>query len=457
MPELDAKPDFGREIVRIQNELPHDETAEKAVLGSIMLDYLSEADTKGVVHQAISAVRPADFFAPGNQKIFAVMLELAEEGKPIDLVTLSERLTASNNLQAVGGVSYLSDLTSGVMRRQSIDAYLTIVKNLSRRREFIFTCIADIAKMQDTGNPVEGCLNEHNDQILALEAGRAEAVIKTPLETSDAVYEHLKQQAEQGLRGGLIGLSFGVPGLDQATGGMRNGELTLIGGRPGEGKSVLAKQAIVANCEKGIPVALFTPEMTHEQVLLRIWCEVAKINADFIRNPAFMSKDERAKLEWARDHVKKWPLYIDDSSSMDAQEVAARSRLLAKRHDVKLIVADFLQIMDARGRDERERLTKISKTMRQIAKDVVPVLALSQLARAKDGNYNRRPTKYDFKESGSLEQDSHLCVMIYRPRDKESNLPNNEDELIIAKQRNGTESIVPVTFVDRFLRYEDRK
>jgi replicative DNA helicase len=244
--------------------------------------------------------------------------------------------------------------------------------------------------------------------------------------------------------------------VDLVTTGIRQGEFWVVGGRPGEGKSAIAMKAVLDNARRDVPVALFSPEMDRHQVLTRFWVQYGEIPFDKLRNPRRLTDAEMKRLQQIMFQVGKLPIFIDDSGTLSIREIVARARLLVSRHGIALIVVDYLQLIHAEGRDERQRISTISNALRALAKEGVPVLALSQMTRPHDRNLNRRPCKFDLKESGSLEADAHTVLLIFQPV-SDTNLPQpDQAEIIVAKQRNGPLSIEPVEFDGRYLLFRER-
>lgn len=254
----------------------------------------------------------------------------------------------------------------------------------------------------------------------------------------------------------LPGLTTGIATLDMVTTGIRRGEFWVVGGRPGEGKSAVAMKAILDNARREVPVALFTPEMDRHQALTRLWAQHGEVPYERLRNPQRLSDSDMKRLQQIMFEVGKLPIFIDDSSTVSIREIVARSGLLASRHQIGLIVVDYLQLIAAEGRDERQRISLISNSLRALAKESAPVLALSQMTRPHDRNLNRRPTKFDLKESGALEADADTVLLIFQPV-ADTNIPQaDQAEIIVAKQRNGPLSIEPVQFDGRYLIFRER-
>jgi len=257
--------------------------------------------------------------------------------------------------------------------------------------------------------------------------------------------------------GDLIGLTTGINSLDAATSGIRSGELWTQGAYTSGGKTAAALQAAAANCGNGVPVAFFSLEMGKNDLLQRLWAIEGNIDYRNIRYPRRLDQSTREQINRAALAVAEWPLFVIEDSSLSIQKLVAKAKLLIRREGIKLVIVDYAQLVSAPARDERERITKTSNALRSLAKDTgVPVLLLSQLSRPKDGNLNARPNKFHLKESGSLENDAHVIILIHRPVDV-LGAPTGDDQLIIAKQRAGAVGIERVYFDPRTLTFRDVK
>jgi replicative DNA helicase len=271
---------------------------------------------------------------------------------------------------------------------------------------------------------------------------------------SDEVYNEWEKLADG--CGDLIGLTTSLDCLDLATTGIRKGELWLVGGRTGDGKTALSLQIAAANCRKEIPVGMFSIEMAKGDLLQRLWSHEGKIPFQYIRYPRRLEPDTRKRIQRAMGDVGQWPFFVVEDSSLSIHKLLAKARLLIRQEKVQLLIVDYVQLLSAPARDEKERLTKVSNALRALAKDTgVPVVAISQLSRPKDGSLNARPNKFHLKESGSQENDSHVIVLTYRPVD-EFGQPTGEDELIIPKQRHGPVSNERVYFDPKTLTFHER-
>lgn len=435
----------------VDHGLPASIDAEKSVLGGILVDNQH-------LPQAQALLMPDDFAIDSHRRIFAAMLDLAAEASTVDVVTLSNKLAQLGQMQAIGGVAYLSSLTDGMPRRVSIEHWVKIVHEKARRRRLIHLCSCAVSQAVGGADATSACIAQVQEGLLELEAGNEQQPIAHVKKYSAAVMDELLEQRARG-KNVVLGKPLGIAELDTFTTGMREGELWLLAGRPGEGKSVLAAQAMAANCSAGRAVGVFSPELTKEQLLRRILVQRSGTEAWKLRKAGYLTDPDVADLRATMETIAEWPLYVDDSSAIEIGQLAARARLMKQRHKIELLVVDYVQLITAKGKDERAQVSRISKVLTQIAKDVVPVLALSQMPRPErreKNSLNRRPTKYDLKESSALEQDASTVLLIFREVDTEHHLPTGNDELLIAKQRHGELGVVPVTFLKDRLMYVSR-
>jgi len=435
--------------VQIEREMPANRDAEVATLGAILLDPSGNA-----YNQAVAGLLPEDFALDSHRRIFARMIETFEAGEPIDLVTLTDRLVKHRELESVGGVAYVSNLTDGLPRIKNISQYVRMLKDKSSLRKIIDISNGASEAAYEQALPASHVLGTLQEQLLSLLGNEHKGSATKVAEFSEETWKRLLERRDSPNR--LVGFSTGINVLDYKTTGIRRGEFWTIGGRTGDGKTALALQIAAANASEGQPVAYFSIEMDRHSLLERLWTSAGNIDYKKVRNPKLFNPSESVALANAKDEVDRWPLYIEDSESYTFQEIEARSRLLVRQHKVGLVIVDYLQIVDATGRDERQQMTKVSKAMRRLAKsENIAVVGLSQMPRPKDQNMNKRPTKFDLKESGSLENDSHTVLMIFRPVDQ-LNQYTGEDEIVIGKQRSGETGPEPMYYHGRFMRFEAR-
>ena len=428
--------------------LPSALDAERALLGAILKN-------NECLAEIVALVTPSDFSVDAHRVIARRMWELWEAGKPIEEITLANAMTERSELQSVGGVAYLTSLTDGLVRRTSVKEYAEIIRDKARLRELLHACELGQSIVLANHDPVSECLSRVQDALLSIEAATHRQSAFHIAQVTGEVFAGVERLRQH--RAELVGLTTGIEALDLATTGIRAGEFWVVGGRPGEGKSSIAIKALLDSARHNIPVALFSPEMGRDQVLTRMWSQYGEIPFGKLRNPARLTETEYQQLRQVMFEVGRLPIYIDDSGSLSIREIVARARLLVKRQNVRLIVVDYLQLVSAEGRDERQRISIISNSLRELAKEGVPILALSQLTRPRDGNLNRHPTKFDLKESGALEADAHTVLLIFRRVDETTLLPTGEDEIIIAKQRNGPLSIEPARLDEQYLFFRERR
>jgi replicative DNA helicase len=429
------------------DSLPANADAERSILGAILLE--SKAYDEAAAHGLASA----DLSLDSHQRIYSAMQSVAESGRPIDTVTLPAELDGRRELDRVGGYAYIADLVTGVPDRPSIKHYIRIVQEKAALRKLIHACNSTIGSIGD-GCSSQNAIEELGERILQVQTGSDSAPAQRVISFSDQIYAEWEQLAEG--HGDLIGLPTSLESLDIATTGIRKGELWVIGGRTGDGKTALALQIAAANCRNGTPVGFFSIEMAKGDLLQRLWSHEGRIPFQRIRYPRNLDSDTRDRVQRAMCDVGKWPLFVVEDSSLSIQKLVAKARLLIRQEKIQLIIVDYMQLVSAQAKEEKERLTKVSNALRSLAKDTgVPVLAISQLSRPKDGNQNFRPNKFALKESGTVENDSHVIIMTYRPVDQVGD-PTGEDELIIAKQRHGPVSNERVFFDPKTLTFYKR-
>lgn len=419
---------------------------ERAVLGTLLLIPTAYDEAVGLGLEAV------DFSSDSHRIIFQHCVRLAESSSPIDLVTVIDSLEAHKELRTVGDTFYVSDLLAGVPERPSIKAYVRILKENSSKARLIHACnavVGGVTEDMSCGDAMEYL----GEQMLQIQTGSTDAPARRLVEFTDSTYERWLSVAEGA--GDLIGLSTGVSSLDMSTTGIRERELWVVAGRTADGKTNLGLQMLAANCREEIPGVMFSIEMPKESLLHRLWAGEGQVDFNHIRFPRRLDRDTRMRIERAMLEVGKWPLHVIEESSIRLSKLIAKAKLLVRREGVRLIVVDYVQLVTTNGKDERERVTKVSKGLQALAKDTgVPVVAISQLSRPRDGNENNRPVKYNLKESGSLENDPDVIILIYRPVD-DRKMKTHEDELIVEKQRSGLPSIEKVTFLP-WLRFAER-
>jgi replicative DNA helicase len=423
--------------------LPANVEAEKSILGAILLDNRANVE-------AAQSLSENDFSLDAHRRIFGAMSDLMSANTPIDIVTLGEELDERKVLEAIGGAAYVSSLLDGVPDRPSIAHYVQIVKKKSLLRGLIRAAEVSVARACDGDEPAE------------VASTLLKAVLDVETETRgsnlvlarDFMPEVLRELEKQAQSGGLVGLPTGLDPLDVVTGGLRPGELVVIGALPSAGKTALASQILAANATAGHHVGVFSIEMSRWDLGKRLLSLVTPVRASKIRHPNNLTNEDWRALAEGAAEVAGWRVWYDDSGTISIPRLLASARLLITRMKVKLIVVDYLQLAQAEGRNIRERVGNVADALRQLAKgERVPVVLLSQLRRPQ--SVNDVPTLIDLKESGDIEAHAHLVLLLHTPVGP-NGLPTGQDTIIVAKNRNGAKGPIPVTLNLKDLRFYPR-
>lgn len=430
------------------NQLPHSADIEKAVLGAILWDNSDELVTDAIA----KGLRPDDFYIEQHRRVYRRMIQLAQAGKPVEIVALVNAMVDPGELQATGGLSYLSDLHQDTIRRKSLDAQIDTILEASRRRELYRLCERTSAMVLDRTEPTAKCFEDHDDGRLEIASDSARFQIAKFADYSEQAWQRMVDRKNK-----PSGFSTGLGYYDKLTTGLQKGEVTVLGGRTGEGKSCFASQIAREISKRGIPFGFISPEMSKWQIMYRMWCHESAVDPGHIREPKYLTVPESVALEEAFGHVSEWPVYVDDRSGITAAEMAASVRLMVRRFKVEAVAIDYIQLIQAPGESEQERITAVSRQLMTLKKELnIAILALSQLRRPPVGDPNQRPNKYSFKESGSIENDADTVAAIYRPVDDDNQFIPSTEEIDILKQREGKTGIVPVWFNENRLLFGAR-
>lgn len=430
---------------------------ERAILGGLML----ETERYDAVSEIIEFT---DFEGQDHQNIFQSMGELVNSNKPLDPLTVSDRLDSKNLLTRVGGKNYLIDLASTSPSAANLEAYAGMIrqKSISRKLLKINSEISELI-INPQGKDAAELLDEAETKIFSLndEASRTSTSIQKLDELIPQSIERMNEIAKNG--SSLLGASTGYKDLDGKLQGLQNGDLIIVAARPSMGKTALAMN-IVENfiLNKEIPggVLVFSLEMPAESLTTRLLASNAKIDQQKVRS-ASMNQTDLKKFMESSSKLKDLPLYIDDSSMLSPMELRARARRIARQEPkgLSLIVVDYLQLMQLPASQENRvnQISEISRSLKMLAKELnVPVIALSQLNRAVEQRPNKRPIMADLRDSGAIEQDADVILFIYRDEVyNEDSEEGNKAEIIISKQRNGPIGKINLTFLKEFTRFED--
>jgi replicative DNA helicase len=444
----------------LERGLPANIDAERSILGAILLDNFTYTQASSENLQA------DDFSLDSHRRIYGRIAELADSGRPVDLVTLAEELSRRKEVEAIGGVAYLSSLTDGLPHRPNIEQYVRIVKDKALLRGLIFASNAAVARAMDEAEPAQDVLTSAEAAIYELSDKRftsgfrdVKQIVKESFGSIDALYE-------RGQR--VTGLETHFVDLDNLTSGLQRSDLIIIAGRPSMGKTALALNiAENAAVKDNKVVGMFSLEMSREALLLRLLCSNAIVDAHKLRT-GFLGRDDYQKLVAALGRLAEAPVFIDDTPGITISEMRAKARRLQHQMGgrLDLLIVDYLQLMSggapggkARFENRTQEVSAISRGLKLLAKELrVPVIGLSQLSRAPESRGgDHRPQLSDLRESGSIEQDADLVGFIFR-EEVYNPTPENEGfaELIIAKQRNGPTGKVNLAFLKRSTRFESR-
>lgn len=439
---------------------PQDKEIEDAVLGALML----ERDAYAIV---CDLLRPESFYDPGNQKIYAAINKLGVMQQPIDMLTVTQQLRADGALDDVGGPVRISELTSNVASAAHIEYHARIVAQKFLARRLISFCSEIEKKSFDESYDIDDLLQEAEGKLFEISQGN----LKKDFTQIDPVINSAMEQIEAaGKReSGLSGLQTGFHNLDKLTSGWQNSDLIIIAARPAMGKTAfvlsMAKNMAV---DYNTPVAIFSLEMSNLQLVNRLISNVCEIEGEKIKSGR-LSRQEWEQLNSRVRSLFSAPLYVDDSPSLSILELRTKARRLVKEHGVKIIIIDYLQLMNATGMkfgSREQEVSMISRSLKQLAKELnIPVIALSQLSRKVEerNDGNKRPQLSDLRESGAIEQDADIVCFIHRPEyytrsttDAENRDIRGMAEFIVAKHRSGSVDDIEMTFVARFARFQNR-
>jgi replicative DNA helicase len=439
---------------------PQDKEIEDAVLGALML----ERDAYAIV---CDLLRPESFYDLGNQKIYAAINKLGVMQQPIDMLTVTQQLRADGALDDVGGPVRISELTSNVASAAHIEYHARIVAQKFLARRLISFCSEIEKKSFDESYDIDDLLQEAEGKLFEISQGN----LKKDFTQIDPVINSAMEQIEAaGKReSGLSGLQTGFHNLDKLTSGWQNSDLIIIAARPAMGKTAfvlsMAKNMAV---DYNTPVAIFSLEMSNLQLVNRLISNVCEIEGEKIKSGR-LSRQEWEQLNSRVRSLFSAPLYVDDSPSLSILELRTKARRLVKEHGVKIIIIDYLQLMNATGMkfgSREQEVSMISRSLKQLAKELnIPVIALSQLSRKVEerNDGNKRPQLSDLRESGAIEQDADIVCFIHRPEyytrsttDAENRDIRGMAEFIVAKHRSGSVDDIEMTFVARFARFQNR-
>lgn len=444
-------PDSRREQY-LERPLPSSEDSERVILGAILLD-------NALITQAIEHLKPEDFYSPLNRRVYNAMIGLFEQSKQIDPILIIEEMKKDGPVEAIGGISTIANLTFGLPHFSNLEEYVKVVKDKSVVRTLIRTCNQITSEALAEEDDAEIILDRAEQMVFALAEERTRKGFYHIEPVARDVLQKVTELAH-GESHALTGLATGFRDFDAKTSGLQKTDLIIIAARPSMGKTALcltiAQNAAVLS---GAVVAVFSLEMSKEQLVMRMLSSEAKIDAHRFRTGHLM-REEWGRLAGGIESLSRAKIFIDDTAGLSVLEMRAKARrLAAEQKKLDLIVVDYLQLMSAGGRNEsrQQEVSKISRELKALAKELnVPVVALSQLSRAPEARNPPKPLMSDLRESGSIEQDADVVAFIYR-EDYYHETDENKGmaELIISKQRNGPTGTVKLAFLKEFTRFEN--
>lgn len=442
------------EVMRVP---PHSDEAEVSVLGAMMLD-------KEAVSKALQYLDHTAFYKDAHQHIFQAMTDLFNEGQPVDQVSVIDQLKRKKMLDLVGGAYYVTGLVEATPSAANIEYYAKIVLDAALFRRLIVASNEIQGMAYEARETAFEVLDTAEQKIFALSENRLRGGFKNFVDVLNRTFEHI--DAIHSHKGHTTGVPTGLIDLDDLTSGFHPGELIILAGRPGMGKTALALTiARNASVEYDIPVGLFSIEMADYQLALRILCAEARLNSHLVRTGK-LPKDQWQKLSLQTGRLSNARIFIDDSPVLTMMDIRAKARRAKAEHDIQLVIIDYLQLIKGhRAENRQQEITEISRGLKALAKEIsVPVIAISQLSRAVEGRTDHKPQLSDLRESGSLEQDADVVLFIYRKSfydKRDGNAPAEEDErlaeIMVAKQRNGPTGNVEVIFIDKYTRFENKR
>lgn len=429
---------------------PQDVAAEQSVLGSMLM-------SKDAIADVVELLRGADFYRPAHETIYDAILELYSRSEPADPLTTKAVLERRGELAKIGGATYLADLMSTVPSAANAGYYAEIVREKSVLRRLVEagTRITQIGYAAD--GEVDAVVDRAQAEIYAVTDRRATEDYHPLTEIMEATLDEI--EAIGARDGQMIGVPTGFTDMDALTNGLHAGQMVIVAARPGQGKSALALDlARAASIKNGMASVIFSLEMSRTEITMRLLSAEARVPMHHMRQGT-MTDDDWARLARRMGEVSGAPMYIDDSPNMTMMEIRAKARRLKQRHDLRLIVVDYLQLMTSGKRVESRQVevSEFSRSLKLLAKELgVPVVALAQLNRGPEQRTDKRPMVSDLRESGSLEQDADMVILLHRDDayERESARPGEAD-LIVAKHRNGPTATVTVAFQGHYSRFVD--
>lgn len=441
---------------------PQDLDAEAGLLGCMLLD--QDREHIGLILPIVPRDESDRFYRPDHRLLFETVVDLYDQNKPIDILVVEDELRRRNQLDEVGGRDYLLDLVNSVPSVANIEHYARIVRDKSMLRALISATAQVMQAAYDDNEPAQTILDDAERRLFQVTEQRVSNQAVSIQEFLNETFEQLQSEADL-----LTGVPTGFEDLDGQLGGLQNGELIIVAARPSMGKtsfglSLLAHAGIDENNGQGIPAVFFSMEMSKLQIAQRMLCARAPADMSNLRHRK-LSGAEMLRLQEAANQMRNSPIYIDDTPGMSVMEIRAKSRRLKMLHDIGIIFIDYLQLMfDPAGKENRQQeIAAISRGLKALARELnIPVVAMAQLNRQVEGRSSNRPRMSDLRESGAIEQDADVVMLLHREeyyldKTKAERLEEvrGKVEVIIDKQRNGPTGVVALHFTPKYTRFDN--
>jgi replicative DNA helicase len=438
-------------VAEFERTPPQDNAAEQSVLGGMLLN-------KDAIADVVETVRSTDFYRPAHQIIFDIVLDLYGKGEPADAITVGAELVKNGDAGRVGGLPYLHTLVSSVPTAANAGYYAKIVAELAILRRLVEagTRIVQLGYSAE-GTEVDDIVDRAQQAIYDVTERRTSEDYTL---LGDLMNPTMDELETIGGRNGLMsGVPTGFVDLDRLTNGLHPGQMIVLAGRPGSGKSTLGLDiARSASIKHGQASCIFSLEMSKTEITMRLLSAEARVPLHHMRSGS-MTDDDWARLARRMGEVAEAPLFIDDSPNLSMMEIRSKARRLKQRHDLKLVVVDYLQLMSGNKRSEsrQQEVSEISRALKLLAKELeVPVIAMSQLNRGAEQRTDKKPQLADLRESGAIEQDSDVVILLHREEQYEKESPRaGEADFIVAKHRNGPTGVITVASQLHYSRFVD--
>ncbi|MCZ2343885.1 MAG: replicative DNA helicase [Bacteroidales bacterium] len=435
---------------------PQSREAEMGLIGSVLRDNL-------VLNDVLNIIRPDNFYFDAHQKLFQAILDLYTQGKPVDLLILHENLKQRKQLEDIGGPQYLAELWDAAPTAANATYYAGIIREKAIVRNLIHASTELLRDAYDGVTPADELLGQAERRVLEIaEKGTTGETFTLAATLKDAFNRIDERAGRENLH--VTGIASGFADLDNLTAGLQNSELVILAARPSVGKTAFALNMVRhAVVESRVPVFFVSLEMARIELAERLLACQSRVDSFKIRK-GNLNSDDIGKLMTAGEQLKGNPrdgyvqLFLDDTPSQTMLRIAANARRLKLRHGLKLVVIDYLQLIEPENRRDprQEQVAQISRRLKFLARELnIPVIALAQVNRASEDRQDHRPRLSDLRESGSIEQDADTVMMLHRPGRSDKSVEDNTLEVIIEKQRNGPVGTVTLTYIKQYMRYEN--